>query len=373
MHFLSVFVFGALLFLYVCLRIRTLLGSKVLRNISTGFFFLLAAGYPIAETLARRTGNGWVGALILLGYCALPLLLYLIMALILADLAIGSLRLTGAVSRETVQSRRFRRCHLLLCLTLPVLFVVYGAINHSVLRVKEYRFDILRRSSTAEELTVVFMADLHFMGRTSNRFLDKLVARVNAQKPDVILIGGDMLEGDRLGEDASRFERTFRRMISKYGIYAVPGNHEDFGPEGRGAFFERAGIRLLRDEVVPVDQAFALVGRKDLHSRNRKSVAELVMAAPAELPVILLSHRPTDFDEASRSKVAIQLSGHTHHGQLFPANFIRKLQYPLSWGHLEKGGTHFIVTSGVQVLGPPVRTVGASEILVLRVMLRAGL
>jgi predicted MPP superfamily phosphohydrolase len=179
-----------------------------------------------------------------------------------------------------------------------------------------------------------------------------------------------MLEGDDRDEDTGRYERAFRRMTSRYGIYAVQGNHERYGRAGSGAFLEKAGIRLLQDEAVAVDGAFTLAGRNDRRARDRKTVGEIVAASPGDLPVILLVHRPSDFDEAIRSGVAIQLSGHTHHGQIFPANIITSREYPLSRGHLEKGGTHFFVTSGVQGWGPPIRTVGASEILVLRVTLR---
>lgn len=372
MYLQNEFLLATPLALYVCLRIRSLIGPKALKNISTALFLLVAAGYPVAESLSHGAGDGWTGTVVLLGYCALPLLLYLIMAVIAADVIIGGLRLAGALSRETVASKRFRQARLTLCLILPSLFVVYGAINHRILRIKEYRLEIDRRSSAAKELTIVFMADLHFRGLTSGRFLDELVTKVNAQNPDVILIGGDILEGDDRDEDTGRYERAFRRMTSRYGTFAVPGNHERYGRAGSGAFLEKAGIRLLQDEVVPIDRAFALVGRKDLRSRDRKPVGEILAAVPGDLPIIMLAHRPSGFDEAARNGVAIQLSGHTHHGQIFPANVITNREYPLSRGHLEKGGTHFFVTSGVQGWGPPVRTVGASELLVLRVTLRAG-
>lgn len=358
--------------LYAGLRVMSLIAPKVLKVLWAGLFVLLAAGYPAAETLSHRAGDGWAGAAALLGYYALPLLLYLVLTVVGVDVVIGSLRLVGALTRETVASRRFRNRRLAVSLSLPALLVLYGAVNHRVLRVKEYRIDISRGSSTAGELTAVFMADLHFRGATSDRFLDELVAKVNAQKPDVILIGGDMLEGDRRDEDTGRYERAFRRMVSTYGTYAVPGNHERAVRTGSGGFLDRAGIRLLQDEVVPVGGAFTLAGRKDLRSRDRLPVAELLAAVPAGLPIFLLVHRPSGFDEASRGGVAVQLSGHTHHGQLFPLNIVTGREYPLSRGHLEKGGTHFYVTSGVQGWGPLVRTVGASEILVLRVSLRSG-
>lgn len=355
---------------YVCLRIRSLFVNKVLKNLSTAIFILLAAGYPVAERMSHGTGDGWAEAAILIGYDALPLMLYLVMTVVLADLAIGALRLSGILSRETVGSKRFRAWRLALVLAIPVLVVAYGIVNHNVLRVKEYRVEVPRRASSSEGLTVVFMADLHFRHMTSDRFLDKLVTKVNAQKPDIILVGGDILEGDRRDEDTGRYERAFRRMVSPCGIYGVPGNHERFSRAGTGDFFARAGIRMLQDEVETIDGAFVLAGRKDARSRNRLTVGQLLTAARNDLPVILLAHRPVELEQASRSGVDIQLSGHTHHGQLFPVNFVTAHEYEISWGYLKKGPTHVFVTSGVQVWGPPVRTVGASEILVIRVTFR---
>ena len=181
------------------------------------------------------------------------------------------------------------------------------------------------------------MADLHFRDLTSDRFLEELTAKVNAQKPDLILLGGDLLEGDRRSEDTGRYERAFRAMTSTYGIYGAPGNHERFSRVGTNAFLERAGIRLLQDEAVPIDDALILAGRKDARSRNRKPVAEVLSSARRDLPVVLIAHRPTGFDEARLAGVDIQLSGHTHHGQLFPVNFVTQTTNTTSAGVISKG------------------------------------
>jgi len=85
------------------------------------------------------------------------------------------------------------------------------------------------------------------------------------------------------------------------------------------------------------------------------------------LPVILVDHRPTEMDQVSKTAVDVQLSGHTHNGQLFPINLIIKTMYELSWGHQKLGNTHFFVTSGIRLWGPPVRTTGKSEIMVIDV------
>lgn len=352
---------------YAGLRVRSLIGPKLLKTIFTIAYVLVAAGYPVAETLSHGAGDGWQSAVILFGYYALPLMLYLVMTVVLADLVVGALRLARLLSKEAVRSTRVRRLRLSVMLALPAVVVAFGIVNHNVLRVKEYRVEVPRRASSARELTIVFMADLHFRGLVPDRLLDALVAKVNAQKPDIILVGGDILEGDRRDEDTGRYERAFRRMSSTYGIFGVPGNHERFSRAVSGDFFARAGVRLLQDEVEIVDRAVVLAGRTDSRSRGRKSVEELLAGAPKDLPVILLAHRPIELDQAERAGVDIQLSGHTHHGQLFPINLVTAREYELSWGYLQKGPTHVFVTSGVQVWGPPVRTVGASEILAIQV------
>jgi uncharacterized protein len=356
--------------LYVCLRVRSLFGPKWLKNLWVLAFVLVAAAYPVAETLSHRNGGRLLSALVLAGYFALPFLLYFIITVLVIDAAIGLLRLTRVLSKPSVRAPRFKAWRLAACLVVPVLVVVLGAVNHRVLRVREYRIEVPRRAAAAREMTIVFMSDLHFRDLVSNRFLGELTAKVNARKPDLILLGGDLLEGDRRGENTTRYERALRGMRAKYGVFSVPGNHEGFSRSGGAVFLERSGIRLLQDQTVVIDESLVLAGRRDGRSRNRKSVADLMASARHDLPVVLLAHRPTDFDDARAAGVDLQFSGHTHHGQLFPVNWITARQYDLSWGHLERGGAHLIVTSGVQGWGPPVRTVGASEIVVVHLTLR---
>jgi hypothetical protein len=140
--------------------------------------------------------------------------------------------------------------------------------------------------------------------------------------------------------------------------------------ENPGEFFKRSKITILQDSVVTVGESIYLAGRNDGRSRNRKSIQELLKDIPNDLPLILLDHRPIDLDAASNSNVDIQFSGHTHDGQLFPVNLLYPMQYQLTWGYLQKRRTHFIVTSGVQVWGPPVRTAGDSEIVAVDLILR---
>jgi len=369
MYLLNELLVAAPLSLYAFFRIRSLIGPRSLRTLWVPLFVLIAGGFPLAEMLAHRYGHGAAGRLVLGGYYGLPLLLYLILTVAAVDILVGFARLTGLLSRDAVRSPRFKGWRLAVSAGLPILIVVLGAVNHRIIRVHDLRVELPRRGSAVREMTIVFMADLHLRDMISDRFLDELVAKVNAQKPDLVLLGGDLLEGDRRDEDTGRYERAFRRMSSTYGVYGAPGNHERLSRLGTG-FVDRAGIRLLQDEIVRIDDAMALAGRKDARSSDRKPVAELLAAAPPDLPLVLIAHRPEEFDKARAAGAAIQLSGHTHHGQLFPVNLITSRQYDLSWGHLERGGAHLIVTSGVQAWGPMVRMVGASEIMVVRLALR---
>jgi predicted MPP superfamily phosphohydrolase len=135
-------------------------------------------------------------------------------------------------------------------------------------------------------------------------------------------------------------------------------------------FFDRAGIRLLEDAVENIDNVFYLVGRTDGRFGSRKSIDELLRGCDQRLPVIVLEHRPTDLDNVSRSGADVLFAGHTHNGQLFPVNFITKHRYELSWGYKLKNRTHVFVTSGLQTWGPPVRTAGVSEIIIVNVTFR---
>ena len=354
------------LVLYAAWRLRTLLAGPILKNLSTSLFALLAAGYPLAEGLSHGTSEGPQRIVVLAGYYALPLLLYLVMTVLATDLIVGAMRLSRAAGRKKVWSDGFRRGRLAVVLAVPAVVVAAGIANANILRAREYTVDIPRRSSPLRELRIVFASDLHLGAMTPKGWLAGFVDKVNAQRPDVILLGGDLLEGHRDGLDMGAVEAQFRRLESRYGVFAVPGNHEGYAGT-RADFFERSRIRFLQDEAAAVDGAFILAGRRDFRRGARKSIEALLGGAPDGLPVIVLSHRPVDMESVGRSRAGLQLSGHTHHGQLFPVNFITTAEYGLSWGHRKTGNTHFIVSSGAWLWGPPVRTAGASEILVVHV------
>jgi predicted MPP superfamily phosphohydrolase len=366
MFLLSELILAFPLVVYAWIRARSLMARRSSRAVFSAVLAALVAAYPLAEGLSHARVTGWVRFPVLAGYLSLPLLLYFVLTVILSDLVILGLRVFRIASRDAVQRPWVRRVRLGVVLAVPVLVVAAGMMNFSHLRVQHYAVDIPGRSSELYGLRVVFASDFHLGELTADDFMPRVVEKINAQNPDIILIGGDVLEGGRRGMGAEAFAADFRGLRAKYGVFAVPGNHERHGG-GSADFFKKAAMRLLEDEVVKIDSAFYLAGRKDAHARSRKSIEDLLSGTPDDLPVILLDHRPVDLERVSRSRVDMQLSGHTHAGQLFPLNLVWQRIYELNWGYLKKGHTHFFVTSGLGLWGPPVRTAGATEILVIDV------
>lgn len=132
---------------------------------------------------------------------------------------------------------------------------------------------------------------------------------------------------------------------------------------------------MLRDSVANIAGSFYVAGREDrdknrFSGKNRLEVAELLSNIDHSLPIILLDHQPFALDKAAEAGVDLQLSGHTHHGQLWPLNFITRAVYEISMGYKQKGNTHFYVSPGYGGWGPPVRTGNRPEIVMIKLKFR---
>jgi hypothetical protein len=161
-------------------------------------------------------------------------------------------------------------------------------------------------------------------------------------------------------------------LKAKYGVYAVTGNHEYIGGVTKAKrYLAEHNVNLLSDTAILIDESFYVAGREDLTINSftnlrRKSLSDIVGSLDKTKPIILLDHQPFKLEKVVENGVDLQLSGHTHHGQLWPFNYITKMVYELSWGYLKKGDTHFYVSSGVGGWGPPIRTVNRPEIISIK-------
>jgi uncharacterized protein len=353
--------------IYVFFRIKNLFISKRYRLLYTIIYLLLAAVFPVAQNFFRH-GSDLISQLLstAAGYL-LPFFLYLFLWVLLYDLFLLFNSLFSLVSKNVRRTFTFRFYTLFSIIFLTVAVVVGGVINFNTIRASRYAITVPKGNSQLQSLRVAFVADIHIQQNSNLRFVEQFVRKVNALKPDIMLYGGDIVEGrdeNRISEDILA---ALRKVQSKYGAFGVPGNHESYGSRGNGTFYEKADITLLRDTMLNIDKSFYLAGRNDERDRQRKSANEILQNISTELPVILLDHRPTRLQEVSQTPVNVQFSGHTHNGQLFPINFYINSLYELSWGYRKIKNTHFFVTSGLRLWGPPVRTVGKSEIMLVEI------
>lgn len=213
---------------------------------------------------------------------------------------------------------------------------------------------------------IVGVSDLH-LGYTIGRVeLARWVDMINQEGADLILIAGDVVDNDIRPILEEGMQHELSRLNARLGVYAVLGNHEYIGNEASARFFfEQTSIKLLRDEAELVADELYIVGRDDRTNRNRRSLEELLSPLDHSRPILVLDHQPRELDEVARLGVDFQFSGHTHRGQVFPANILVDRMYELSHGYLAKGKSHFYVSSGLGIWGGKFRIGSQSEYLVL--------
>jgi hypothetical protein len=221
-------------------------------------------------------------------------------------------------------------------------------------------------------VNIVVASDIHLGTIVGRHRLDQIVDNINGLNADVVLLPGDIVDEDLAPVIRQNLGEALRNIKARFGVYAVTGNHEYIGGAKQACdYLTEHNVIVLRDQAVKVNGSFFLVGRED-RSRNqftgerRKALEELMADVDKKYPVILMDHQPFRLQEAASQSVDVQLSGHTHHGQLWPVNFIIKAIYEVGWGYKKVANTHVYVSNGVGTWGPPVRIGNRPEILNIR-------
>ena len=213
--------------------------------------------------------------------------------------------------------------------------------------------------------------DLHVGLLVRNHWLSRMIETINSTRPDMVLLVGDIVDSDVTHAQEERLSEELGTLSAPLGVFAVLGNHEFYsGAEEAAASFRDGGVTVLRDEAVQVEGILTLVGRDDRASARRGSSRFPLSAIPGvegSLPVIVMDHTPSDLQEAEDAGVSLQVSGHTHRGQLWPFNFMTSRIFEQDWGFLKKGETLYYISCGVGVWGPPIRTSSRPEVVVLNV------
>ena len=271
-----------------------------------------------------------------------------------------------------------------VCAVIITTVSIYGMINAGNIQTTKYDISIDKKEGNLDSLNVVLIADLHLGYNIGCRHMEKMVEKINAQNPDLVVVAGDIFDNEYEAlENPDRLAAILRGIQSKYGVYACYGNHDiqekilagfTFGGKEKkessvkmDKFLEKAGITLLRDEYTLIDNSFYLYGRPDYERPGRgiderKSPQEITADMDLSLPVLVIDHEPRELQELADAGVDADLCGHTHDGQLFPGNLTIKLMWENACGYLKKDNMHSIVTSGVGLFGPNMRVGTKSEI-----------
>ncbi len=333
------------------------------------FSLLLTLAYPLGRIAETYFRGRITDTLVYIGSFYLGFMIYAFFLLLLIDLVRLGNHLfhffPAILTRHPLKSARFTGVAVL---GLTLFIVIAGHINALHPRLRTLKISLAKPAGNLTKLNIVMVSDIHLGTIIRNSRLMKIIDAINRLQPDVVLLPGDVMDEDVAPVAEQNMAESFRRIKSGYGVYAVTGNHEYFGGVRQAISYMKEGnITVLQDSAVKVANAFYLIGRKDRMAlrmgEGRKSLKDLLVEVDQQLPLILMDHQPFHLEEAQAAGIDLQLSGHTHHGQLFPFNLITKKVYELSWGYLQKAGTHYYVSCGVGTWGPPLRIGNRPEIV----------
>lgn len=338
--------------------------------------FLLPVS-PVQRVL-KQISNYWLGTLV-----------YIFLVVLLADVGRIILKRTKWISNEKLSSGRTFVITGGICIVLIAGISIYGILNARNIRTTAYDVTIEKDAGELEDLKSALVADLHLGYSIGDYHMEQMVEKINKMDADIVLIAGDIFDNDY---DAlyhpDYLIKTLRGIKSKYGVYACYGNHDiqekilvgfTFpGGEKKQSdlrmdeFLKKANIKLLRDEAVLIDNAFYLVSRPDYKCpgrgiEQRKTPEQITAELDKTKPILVMEHEPKEIEELEEAGADMQLSGHTHDGQIWPGTWLIKCFWKNPYGYMKEGNLHSIVTSGIGVYGPAMRVDSKSEICEIHV------
>ena len=334
-------------------------------------FIILASTFVLGKILEASHSSILSDILNIIGGFWMAFILYGFLFLFLSDVILLVLRIPGIINSANIMA--IRKWAYIATILLSFILIAGGFVNSLVPHVKTYNIKINKPAGGLDSFRIAAASDIHLGSTIRKRSMKKLSEILVKQEPDLVLLLGDIVDGEIgpvLRDDLLGY---FTCPKCKDGLYAITGNHEFIGGAKRTIpYIESKGIRILKDEVIEIEGGIQLIGRLDrdskrFYGKERKNLSELISKADLSKPLILLDHQPFELSETAKNGIDLQLSGHTHNGQMWPLNYITARMYELSYGYLKKGNTHFIVSSGYGLWGPRVRSGSRSEVLIINI------
>ena len=315
-------------------------------------------GYHDAGRMMAVVGFSWMGFIFLFFCTGLAEDLYR-----LSVMGIG--KLSGAGGSWILS----RRSAFFIVLLLSAAFTVYGSVDAWRIRTEHVVIHTPKIPPGTERLRIVQISDVHLGLIVREGRLRRIVDAVRSAGPDLLICSGDLVDGQM--ENQKELAAMLRDVDVKHGKFAITGNHEYYAGIRRAlGFTEKAGFTILRGEVTTCLDWMSIAGLDDPAGRGNEgwkevSEKEILSRIPKNHFALLLKHRPY-LDEPSLGLFDLQLSGHTHKGQIFPFTLIIKLLYPMDGGRLDlSNGSTLYVSRGSGTWGPPIRFLVPPEVTVI--------
>jgi len=372
--FISIFLsLYGLLHLYAFLKVRTAFGMGKWTSMALVFFMLAMLLSVVAARIMEKHGMAALThGVAFVAYVWMGLLFLFVSAAILLDLwglfcNVGRHLFHGLDKWFPTPKALF-----FTALAVSVLGSMYGYLEAMTIRNEHITIRTHKLPKGKERFRIVQISDVHLGRLVGEKRLNAILKKVAAAEPDILVSTGDLLDGPM--DNTPGILELFRRLPTPDGKFAVMGNHEFYvGVDRSVRVTEAAGFRVLRGNGVHVNDVIFVAGVDDAAAERYgllegASEARLLARVPKDRFALLLKHRPYVTPTGDRY-FDLQLSGHTHGGQIFPFSLIIKMLYPKDAGLLKlKNGAHLYVSRGAGTWGPPIRFFAPPEITVIDLM-----
>lgn len=380
--------FSLIAFLFLILSIFILsnyyIGKRIYKNINyvvplhKGFFWLFfilfSSSYIISRFIEKFLPYKFSSIIVTGSSYWIIFFFYALLFLLLLDLIAFIDKKIDFLPEILKYKKDNRAVITVFLITLIMALGIFGSFQAKDLQVTEYTVETTKELK--QNYTIVLISDIHISYQVGYEELKKMIDLVNNQSPDYVLIAGDFFDGDWRTFYEENINSLLKEFKPRKGSYMVLGNHDNFmdNTEIIPFLFAESGINVLSDEKVVLNEDLLLIGRKDITvgrerygEDTRIHLDELLKDTDPELFSILMDHSPVEIYDAEKLGVNLQVSGHTHQGQIYPFGVITERYYPFDYGHLIRGDYHLIASSGAGTWGPPVRIGTKSEIVRINV------
>ena len=352
---------------YVALRLYQLIPAKLfvriaLITILTIFIGSLFLFFPLHKSLSFALG----GLLYRIGTAWMIGFLYFIIIFVAIDLMKLLNKLFYFINKDVLYNLTHHNYLSFFAIVGGVILLLFlGNIKYHNKRRIHFNIETSKLSPQQKPIRVVGISDLHLGYTIGPDELEEWVQIINAENPDIVVIGGDLIDNNVKLVEHMKLDKILRKIEAPLGVYACLGNHEYIaGVEESIEFHEKSNITVLRDTSITVADNFTLTGRDDIHNPNRKPLSAIVNGVDNGNFKLLLDHQPSNLKDAENQKIDLQFSGHTHYGQIYPITFIVEAMFENPHGMIEKGLTKIYVSSGLGIWGGKFRLGTQSEYVV---------